>query len=159
MTEFTFDGMIRYGFGFYNPNHAAALICALMPFLWGWKHLPLLGWCVSVLLAVPLALTYSRTGILVLAFELTAFLILTKGGNRKWLLCAAAGIVIVLASCGVFARFAFDKAITNRIEIWKAGAALFAANPWTGVGLGRSGLLVSTFLLDGITCRTLVNSH
>lgn len=38
MMEFTYDGMVRYGFGFYNPNHAAALICAVMPFLWGWKR-------------------------------------------------------------------------------------------------------------------------
>ena len=43
MMEFTYDGMVRYGFGFYNPNHAAALICAIMPFLWGWKRLPYLG--------------------------------------------------------------------------------------------------------------------
>ena len=35
MMEFTFDGIVRQGFGFYNPNHAAALICAISPFLWG----------------------------------------------------------------------------------------------------------------------------
>ena len=32
--EFTYDGMVRWGFGFYNPNHAAALFAALLPFLW-----------------------------------------------------------------------------------------------------------------------------
>ena len=26
----------RLAFGFYNPNHAAAMICALFPFCWGW---------------------------------------------------------------------------------------------------------------------------
>ena len=31
MMEFTFDGIVRQGFGFYNPNHAAALICAISP--------------------------------------------------------------------------------------------------------------------------------
>ena len=36
MMEFTCDGMVRMGYGFYNPNHAAALICALLPFLWEW---------------------------------------------------------------------------------------------------------------------------
>ena len=42
MMEFTYDGIVRQGFGFYNPNHAAALICALLPFCWAgllrWKH-------------------------------------------------------------------------------------------------------------------------
>ena len=44
MMEFTFDGIVRQGFGFYNPNHAAALICALLPFCWAgllrWNTLP-----------------------------------------------------------------------------------------------------------------------
>ena len=53
MMEFTYDGMVRYGFGFYNPNHAAALICAVMPFLWGWKRFQPLGWCLSLILTVP----------------------------------------------------------------------------------------------------------
>ena len=39
MMEFTYDGMVRQGFGFYNPNHAAAVICAVFPFLWtAWFH-------------------------------------------------------------------------------------------------------------------------
>lgn len=32
--EFTYEGLVRYGFGFYNPNHAAAFICAILPFVW-----------------------------------------------------------------------------------------------------------------------------
>ena len=32
--EFTYEGFVRYGFGFYNPNHAAAFICAILPFAW-----------------------------------------------------------------------------------------------------------------------------
>jgi hypothetical protein len=32
MMEFTCNGMVRWGFGFYNPNHAAALFCVLVPF-------------------------------------------------------------------------------------------------------------------------------
>ena len=35
MMEFTYDGFVRWGFGFHNPNHAAAAICALLPFVWG----------------------------------------------------------------------------------------------------------------------------
>ncbi len=39
--EFTYDGMVRWRFGFYNPNHAAALFAALLPFLWAaWERFP-----------------------------------------------------------------------------------------------------------------------
>ena len=31
MMEVTSDGIVRWGFGFYNPNHAAALITLLFP--------------------------------------------------------------------------------------------------------------------------------
>jgi hypothetical protein len=56
-------------------------------------------------------------------------------------------------------RLALDGAILNRPKIWLAGLRLFAANPM-GVGFGNSGEIASTFLLpDGITVRTLVNSH
>lgn len=156
--EFTYDGMVRYGFGFYNPNHAAALVCAVMPFLWGWKRLPWLGWILSFLLAIPLALTYSRTGMLVLTFELAAYFILTKTKNWKLILCSVCVMVLIAAACGVLSRFALDKAITNRPAIWLAGLRLCASNP-LGVGLGNSGMLASAFLLDHIECRTLINSH
>jgi hypothetical protein len=56
-------------------------------------------------------------------------------------------------------RLALDGAILNRPKIWLAGLRLFAANP-LGIGFGRSGEIVSAFMLpDGITVRTLVNSH
>ena len=78
MMEFTFDGIVRQGFGFYNPNHAAALICAIFPFLWGWKKYAWIGWILTFLLTIPLVMTYSRTGVLVLEFELAAYFILNK---------------------------------------------------------------------------------
>ena len=158
MMEFTYDGMVRYGFGFYNPNHAAALICALMPFLWGWKHHARIGWSLSILFVIPLALTYSRTGMLVLGLELAAYFILTKTKNWKLILCSVCGMALIAAVCGVLSRFALDKAITNRPEIWLAGLRLCASNP-LGVGIGNSGMLASVFLLNGIECRTLINSH
>ena len=56
-------------------------------------------------------------------------------------------------------RLALDGAILNRPKIWLAGLKLFAANP-LGVGFGKSGEVASVFMLpDGITVRTLVNSH
>ena len=35
--EFVVGDVARMGFGFANPNHAAAAICALFPFCWGWR--------------------------------------------------------------------------------------------------------------------------
>ena len=158
MMEFTYDGMVRYGFGFYNPNHAAALICAVMPFLWGWKRFQPLGWCLSLILTVPLAMTYSRTGMAVLILELAAFFLLSKYRNWKLIGAILGSVAAIAAAGGVLARFTLDRAILNRPEIWLAGIKLYSANPM-GVGAGNSGMLASTFLLENIQCRTLVNSH
>jgi len=158
MMEFTYNGLVRYGFGFYNPNHAAALICFIMPFLWGWKRLTWLGYLLSTLLLIPLAMTFSRTGVIVLVLELFAFYLLSGRKNLKLLLAGIAVLILCAGIWGVLSRFTLDKAVTNRPQIWLAGLKIYAANPW-GVGLGNSGLIVSTFLLDGIVCRTLVNSH
>ena len=158
MMEFTFDGIVRQGFGFYNPNHAAALICAIFPFLWGWKKYAWIGWILTFLLTVPLVMTYSRTGVLVLGFELAAYFIISKTKNWKLIAAIASGILLILLIGRIFGRFAIDKAVTNRPEIWLAGLKLYAANP-LGVGLSNSGTVVSNFTLENILCRTLVNSH
>ena len=158
MMEFTFDGIVRQGFGFYNPNHAAALICAIFPFLWGWKKYAWIGWILTFLLTIPLVMTYSRTGVLVLGFELAAYFIISKTKNWKQIAAIAGGILLILFIGGIFGRFALDKAVTNRPEIWLAGLKLYAANP-LGVGLSNSGMIVSNFMLENIQCRTLVNSH
>ena len=158
MMEFTFDGIVRQGFGFYNPNHAAALICAIFPFLWGWKKYAWIGWILTFLLTVPLVMTYSRTGVLVLGFELAAYFIIFKTKNWKLIAAIASGILLILFTGGIFGRFAIDKAVSNRPEIWIAGLKLYAANP-LGVGLSNSGMIVSNFMLENIQCRTMVNSH
>ena len=156
--EFTVNGTVRQAFGFSNPNHAAALLCALIPLCWGWRKCAKFGYALSVLLIAPLAMTFSRTGAIVLAFECVAYLLLShKYQWKKICLFAFVGI-LVFALVGIQSRFALDKAVTNRPEIWVAGLKLAAANP-LGVGLGNSGKIASAFLLDGITVRTLVNSH
>ena len=33
----------RLAFGFHNPNHAAALVCALLPLCWGWRRATWVG--------------------------------------------------------------------------------------------------------------------
>ena len=103
-------------------------------------------------------MTYSRTGVLVLGFELAAYFILTKTKNWKQIAAIAGGILLILLIGGIFGRFAIDKAVTNRPEIWIAGLKLYAANP-LGVGLSNSGMIASNFMLENIQCRTLVNSH
>ena len=75
MMEFTYDGMVRLGYGFYNPNHAAALICALLPFLWEWcsrteqKLIRIAPILLTLLLTAALIFTFSRTGIAVMILE------------------------------------------------------------------------------------------
>lgn len=149
---------MRHGFGFYNPNHAAALICAAFPFLLFRLRRAWLCRAVAALLLVPLSLTLSRTGFAVLVAE-SAVLAVLKGG-RAWktavaVVCLAAA---AFGAAGGFGRFALDASAANRPLIWKAGLALCAENPG-GVGFGNSGKLVSVFMLDGVECRTLVNSH
>ncbi len=188
MMEFTFNGIVRHGFGFYNPNHAAAFICALMPFVWAagfrGKHWPVrvTAVAITVLLCIALAMTFSRTGLMVVILQAVLFCLahnrsrhaLSKPPSETtasvplpsksitWLICllfiaVCAGAVIF---SGGLSRFTLDRAVTNRFDIWKAGCALFASNPWQGVGLGNSGLLATSYLLrDGIECRTLINSH
>ena len=162
--EFTYEGLVRYGFGFYNPNHAAALICAMLPFVWllfiqtqFWKKL--FGFLLSAILVCALTMTYSRSGIVVLALEAVAFLTATR--FKSWKPFAILGVVIVglAVLLGVSERFTIDASASNRLQIWQAGLSIFAANPF-GVGLGNSGKIATAFLLpDGINCRTLVNSH
>ncbi len=68
--------------------------------------------------------------------------------------CVVAGVV-----WWMWPRLALDGAVMNRPKIWLAGLRLFAVNP-LGVGFGKSGEIASAFMLpDGITVRTLVNSH
>ncbi len=166
MMEFTFDGMVRSGYGFYNPNHAAALICALLPFLWEWcyrtadrKLLRLIPLLLTLLLTAALVFTFSRTGMAVMILEGILFGVLKRKIGWKWIGAFAIVTLLLLALSGMWMRFRIDEAVMNRPKIWLAGLQLSAANP-LGVGWGNSGRLASAFLLpDGIQCRTLVNSH
>ena len=102
--EFTFDGLVRLGFGFSNPNHAAAAICAVLPFLWGWRRYAVIGWLLSIALLVPLSLTYSRTGFIVAAIEVVAWMILS--GRRRAVWGFISVIVAVAIMGGTAMRFA-----------------------------------------------------
>ena len=169
--EFVAGDLVRMGFGFFNPNHAAAAICALFPFCWGWRgRWRWAGRIAGVALCVMLAMTYSRTGMVVLVME--AAVLWWRGAlgsahptggcgrvRARVPTMAIALSVLVIAAWWMWPRLALDGAVMNRPKIWLAGLKLFAANP-LGVGFGRSGEIASVFLLpDGITVRTLVNSH
>ena len=70
VVEFVVGDVVRQGFGFANPDHAAGAICAAFPFCWGWRGVwRWAGWLVGVALCVMLAMTYSGTGMLLMAME------------------------------------------------------------------------------------------
>jgi len=186
--DFVVGDVVRQGFGFANPNHAAAAICAAFPFCWGWRgRWRWVGRLIGAALCVMLAMTYSRTGFVVLVIEAamlwrgrkilfpvmigrvervetcrtstrsTCSTWLNKMQGRSGL--ATAVVAVAIAAWWMWPRLALDGAILNRPKIWLAGLRLFAANP-LGIGFGKSGEIASAFMLpDGITVRTLVNSH
>ena len=171
----------RLSFGFHNPNHAAALACALLPLCLGWRRAAWAGRGLAVGLFAALLLTQSRTGLIVAALEWAAWWAMRRGkcgsqisdfrswrlkvGSGRWLVvrlgkAAVAALAVGLPLWWLAPRLALDGSILNRPKIWLAGLRLFAANP-DGVGLGNSGALASAFLLPGDVpdVRTLISSH
>lgn len=80
---FTSNDIPRVAFGFFNPNHAAALICAVLPLCLAWRHVRLAGWALSAALVVALAATQSRTGLLVAGAEAVAWLAVRGSGANE----------------------------------------------------------------------------
>ena len=155
----------RCSFGFHNPNHAAALVCALLPLCWDWQRHTWIGRVLAAALVAMLLLTQSRTGFLVAGLEAVWWWLRNRRmahvSRRRWWPWAVAGLAVAgLAFWWLGPRLVLDDSILNRPKIWLAGLRLFAVNP-SGVGLGNSGTLVSAFLLDdGVPeVRTLVNAH
>ena len=156
----------RLAFCLANPNHAAALLCALLPLCWGWRRQPWLGRILSLALFAALLLTQSRTGLLVAGAEAVAWWWISRLGAAvssrppyrhwmPWIALALAGMVLLW----MWPRLMLDGSILNRPKIWLAGLRLFAANP-DGVGLGNSGAVASAFLLAGIPeVRTMISTH
>ena len=69
---------LRIALGLHNPNHAAALVCALLPLGWGWRGR--LGRVLSGGLFAMLLLTQSRTGLLVAGLEVGAWWCVSRRG-------------------------------------------------------------------------------
>ncbi|MBN2641492.1 MAG: O-antigen ligase family protein [Victivallales bacterium] len=181
--EFTYKGMIRYGYGFDNPNHAAALITMLLPVLWTIRadasrrliKYPVLG--MELVLYVALFYTYSRAGVLALMFAGVFFCLsrrifikhkafsLPRGANLYMsgatLLVIATGLVYSgLASRLIKTFTSPDRAITNRFSLWSKGVKMLNDIP-DGVGTGLSGQIYTLFYLPPdcyLSYRTMVNS-
>lgn len=160
MLVFTCGDWVRQGFGFANPNHAAAFICAILPFGWGWSRYRWIGRGFSGVLIAMLFLTFSRTGMIVLMFSWVMWLWMRRGKYDCKRMIYVTAVIIVIVAAGLCPRLTLDGSILNRPRIWLAGLRLFAANPF-GIGLGNSGAVVSAFLLpDTIPeVRTLISSH
>ena len=178
--EFTFNGMVRYGFGFDNPNHAAALICMIIPLLWHWRSsmhnfwLKVIVFLPEAALYTALVFTYSRTGFFVLIIEAILWVILRYGNRlnnvkiaRQYLLFPAISLLLLAGVC-FFTKahqryFGWiinpDRSVTNRIEVMKGALAMINDNP-LGVGSGRSGFIFTNFYNcpENAAYSTLVNS-
>jgi hypothetical protein len=151
----------RFAFVFHNPNHAAALICALMPLCWGWRRCAWIGRMLNVGLFAMLLLTQSRTGVIVATIEMVVCLLMRTREYRRTSMKLWIGLFFVAAVSllWIWPRLKLDGSILNRPKIWLAGIRLFAVNP-TSVGLGNSGTLASVFMLDDVPpVRTMINSH
>jgi hypothetical protein len=178
--EFTCNGLVRDGFGFDNPNHAAALFVILMALLWS-AHAPNAVWRGRLILALELILlaallaTCSRSGLLALAAAGTVWAALAwryldwRPRITAWHWAALVGGFGLILSFppgragltrligGVISP---DASILNRFKVWQGALKLLADNPG-GVGNGNSGFIYTVSLHhgNGLTgYRTMVNS-
>jgi len=177
--EFTYDGLVRYGFGFFNPNHAAAMICMLLPSCWGLRSI-LTRWRFKIPIFIvegglyaALALTYSRTGFIALGLSAVFYLFMLfklKGTLSFHKLLPGAAVILIFfigVSCysGSISRYCNwvispDASVTNRFSLWKGAFTIFADNP-QGTGTGLSGRIFTDFYQNEGSrnaYRTMVNS-
>jgi len=154
--EFTYQGLVRYAYGFANPNHAAALITILLPFLWALRVyfkrtlFKSAVFCVECLLYFALIFTYSRTGFFVMIMSAVLFwggkyffIDKTKWNDvklksflskRAWTIIAVLFIIAVVAiSFKAADRYSSwivkpEKSVTNRFVIWKGAPT---TSTWT----------------------------
>ena len=137
---------LRIALGFHNPNHAAALVCALLPLGWGWRGR--LGCVLSGGLFAMLLLTQSRTGLLVAGLEVVAWWWISRRGaarsarapyRRRWLWI----VPLVLAGLALWwmgPRLALDDSI---LIDRKSGLRGYSSSPriraaWGSAIRGRS---------------------
>lgn len=179
--EYYYQGALRWNFGFENPNHAAALIAALLPFVWLagriWQptRFPLrMVWeaaCAALLIGgwTLLGLTVSRSG---LVAATAAFIWIGWRTFPAWrvrrVFVAACALVCagVAVTTGILPRAATtlvtpDASATNRLALWRGALEMLAIAP-QGVGTGNSGAFFMNWLQAPDATggyRTMVNSY
>ncbi|MBC2601602.1 O-antigen ligase family protein [Puniceicoccus vermicola] len=159
------DSPIRSTFGWESPNEAAIFFATLVPFLltgmlWARKiriakiKYPLLT-CLMLgeaLLYLSLARTGSRSGALALVVGSGFYSLLLWRAHalspKLWAANALArillfGVVALFTVTG--SRFSPEALLNDRsgeirLDLWKAGLKMLALEPWTGWGVGQSGL-------------------
>lgn len=125
------------------PGHCAAMLLLAAPLLAGRmagaQRLPRAAWAAALLaVAVALALTRSLAGVLVAG----ALVLLAPWGGR-WrrghVLAATAVVAMAVGIAALRADLGRLEPLALRWVNWRTTARVFAANPWTGVGLGGVG--------------------
>jgi hypothetical protein len=148
-----YHGHSRWNYGWATPNYAGAFLATVEPAIWmaaallsrKWRG-KATGWFqffAELVFWFLLAQTYSR-GAIVAAFcarvawqamqgELTAV--------KTWgcYLVAPLASSFLTGFSGRIYEFIGDPSVEHRLEIWLAAPRMFAAAPWTGWGLEKSG--------------------
>jgi O-antigen ligase len=145
-----YQGTGRAGaYGMYdNHNDYTFIIIQIVPYLYlFWRRekgflrkmvlLLGLGACL-----IGVAMSMSRGGMIALVVEVVLIVILGMEGRRRWLLLPLIVILGVSAVGYQYARraanqgndYTAEEAEQGRLELWKAGVVMLAANPVLGVG-------------------------
>lgn len=178
LAAFFYKGMVRWQFGFDNPNKLAVLAVELV--LVGLalacsarRFARILGTALAVGALYVLLHTFSRGGIVALAVAVVplALAVLRRLKSARTLvkvslLAAAAGLFLLPVQMGVVARVVQgfsreDRSVGNRLELWKTAPHMVLDAPF-GWGIGNSGESYMQWYqpLDRKErYRTLVNSH
>lgn len=150
-TQFLHEGHLRWNLWFATPNYAGAFLVSLLTYFWfgqglgRWRVVLFLG---EVSLYFLLAKTYSRGALVALGIAGSLFIVALGWANFKknrwwW--------AMRLISCGGFVlctgffnrlepiQLTTDRAITNRLDLWRGGVAMLTASPLQGWGAGESG--------------------
>jgi hypothetical protein len=170
--EFYYQGVLRWAYGFENPNKAAALIASLLPFCWllffsrkawrSWLGLALFlgGWFLLVK-------TYSRGGV-VAAVVSQGYMAwhfrrqVVTHWRKAALIVAALMVMFTISGLGTrHMESVGDASVHNRFALWKGGLTMLADTP-SGVGAGNSGQMYMDWyqpLTAKEGYRTMVNSY
>jgi hypothetical protein len=176
-SSYYFEGKARLSYGWDNPNHIAAIIVALIPFLWAATTFgnprpvrQILFFIVEAFACLLVALTYSRGAAVALILSLCVFVGLMPRMKRdSWSLffLSRLGIItILIMSSGLNRRFelgaAGEPSTFNRLDLWTGGLRLIHASPLWGWGKGNAGVAYMQWVQDPfseVVHHGMVNSY